>query len=110
MIKVKTVLIDVSGDASNSVSFKTDGLLLSGIKFPAAMTGSAITFDHSMDNSTWADVKETDGSDVSYTISVGDVIRLDPSGWAFAAEGWLRISSNGTEAADRSLEVYLRHS
>ena len=110
MIKVKTVLIDVSADASNSVSFKTDGLLLSGIKFPAAMTGSTITFDHSMDNSTWADVKETDGSDVSYTISAGDVIRLDPSGWAFAAEGWLRITSSGTEAADRSLEVYLRHS
>ena len=106
----KQALIDVSADASNSVSFKTDGLLLSGIKFPAAMTGSAITFDHSMDNSTWSDVKETDGTEVSYTVSAGDVIRLDPSGWAFASEGWLRITSSGNEAADRSLEVYLRHS
>jgi len=110
MIKVKTVLIDVSEDNSNSIGFKTDGLLLSGIKFPAAMTGSNITFDHSMDNSTWADVKETDGTDVSYTISTGDVVRLDPSGRAFASEGWLRITSDGNEAADRSLEVYLRHS
>ena len=109
-MQVKSVLIDVSADASNSTSFQTDGLLLCGIKFPAAMTGSAITFDHSMDNSTWSDVKETDGTEVSYTVSAGDVIRLDPSGWAFAAEGWLRITSGGTEAADRSLEVYLRHS
>ncbi len=74
------------------------------------MTGTAITFDHSMDNSTWADVKETDGTDVSYTVSAGDVIRLDPSGWAFAGAGYLRITSDGTEAADRTIEVHLRRS
>ena len=110
MIKSKECLIDISADNSNSLGVQTEGMLLCGIQFPAAMTGSTITFDHSMDNSTWADVKETDGSNVSYTVSAGDVIRLDPSGWAFAAEGWLRITSSGTEAADRSLEVYLRHS
>ena len=109
-MQVKSVLIDVSEDASNSTSFQTDGLLLCGIKFPAAMTGSAITFDHSLDGSTWADVKETDGTDVSYTVSAGDIIRLDPSGWAFAGSGYLRITSDGTEAADRTIEVYLRRS
>ena len=110
MSKIQNVLIDVSEDASNSVGFKTDGYLLSGIEFPAAMTGTAITIDHSLDNSTWVDVFETDGTEVSYTVSAGNLIRLDPSGWAFAAEGWLRITSNGTEAADRSLKVYLRNS
>ena len=109
-MQVKSVLIDVSADASNSTSFQTDGLLLCGIKFPAAMTGSNITFDHSMDDSTWADVKETDGTDVSYAVSAGDIIRLDPSGWAFAGAGYLRITSDGTEAADRTIEVHLRRS
>tara|TARA_B100000029_G_scaffold3956_2_gene4612 strand:+ start:2882 stop:3187 length:306 start_codon:yes stop_codon:yes gene_type:complete len=90
-MKVKSVLIDVSDDASNSTGVETEGLLLCGIKFPAAMTGSNITFDHSLDNSTWADVKETDGTDVTYTVSAGDLIRLDPSGWAFASNGYLRI-------------------
>jgi len=107
-MQVKSVLIDVSADASNSTSFQTDGLLLCGIKFPAAMTGTVISFDHSLDNSTWADVKETDGTDVSYTISAGDIIRLDPSGWAFASSGYLRITSDGTEAADRNITLIFR--
>ena len=110
MFQVKNVLIDVSQDASNSVSFKTDGLLLSGIEFPAAMTGTSITVDHSLDNSTWVDVFETDGTELTYTVSAGNLIRLDPSGWAFAGEGWLRITSDGTEVADRTLKVYLRTS
>lgn len=106
----KQVLIDVSADASNSTGVQADGLLLSGIVFPAAMTGTAVTFDFSFDGSTWVDVVETDGTEVSYTVSAGNVTRVDPSGWAFASSGYLRITSDGTEAADRSIIVHLRHS
>jgi len=109
MIISKEALIDISGDASNSLGFKLDGMLLCGIQFPA-MTGTSVTFDFSLDNSTWVDVKETDGSDVSYTVSAGDVVRVDPSGWAFASNGYVRITSDGTEVADRSIVVHLRHS
>ena len=70
----KEVLIDISEDANNSSAAQCGGLLLSGIVFPAAMTGTAVTFDFSFDGSTWYDVKETDGSDVSYTVSAGDVV------------------------------------
>ena len=48
----KTALIDISADASNSLGVKTDGMLLCGIQFPAAMTGTAVTFDFAIDNST----------------------------------------------------------
>jgi len=106
----KQALIDVSADASNSLGVKTDGMLLCGIQFPAAMTGTAVTFDFSMDNSAFLDVKETDGTDVSYTVSAGDVVRVDPSGWAFASNGYIRVTSNGTEAADRSIILHFRHS
>jgi len=106
----KLALIDVSEDASNSLGVKTDGMLLCGVQFPAAMTGTAVTFDFSMDNSAFLDVKETDGTDVSYTVSAGDVVRVDPSGWAFASNGYLRVTSNGTEAADRSIILHFRHS
>ena len=74
------------------------------------MTGSTVTFDFSMDNTTFLDVKETDGTDVSYTVSAGDVVRVDPSGWAFASNGYIRVTSNGTEAADRKIVLHLRHS
>ena len=74
----KQALIDISADNNNSLGVKTDGMLLCGVQFPAAMTGSNITFDFALDNSTWVDVKETDGTETSYTVSVGDVLRVDP--------------------------------
>jgi len=110
MIKSKQALIDISADNNNSLGVKTEGMLLCGVEFPAAMTGTAITFDFSMDNSTFIDVKETDGTDVSYTVSAGDVVRVDPSGWAFASNGFLRVTSNGNEAADRKIILHFRHS
>ena len=110
MIKSKQALIDISADNNNSLGVKTEGMLLCGVEFPAAMTGTAVTFDFSMDNSTFVDVKETDGTDVSYTVSAGDVVRVDPSGWAFASNGFLRVTSNGNEAADRKIILHFRHS
>ena len=106
----KQVLIDVSEDASNSTGVQCDGLLLSGIVFPASMTGSSVTFDFSFDGSTWVDVVETDGTAVSYTVTAGDVVRVDPSGWAFATAGSLRVTSNGTEAADRKIQLIFKQS
>ena len=106
----KQALIDISADNNNSLGVKTDGMLLCGVQFPAAMTGSNITFDFSMDNSTFVDVKETDGTDVSYTVSAGDIVRVDPSGWAFASNGCIRVTSDGNEAADRKIILHFRHS
>ena len=106
----KTALIDISADNNNSLGVETEGMLLCGIQFPAAMTGSNIPFDFALDNSTWVDVKETDGTDTSYTVSAGDVLRVDPSGWAFASNGYIRITSDGNEAADRKITLHFRNS
>ena len=106
----KKVLIDISEDAVNSTGVQADGLLLSGIVFPAAMTGTAVTFDFSFDGSTWVDVVETDGTEVSYTVSAGNVTRVDPSGWAFATPGFVRVSSDATELADRNIQLIFKQS
>ena len=106
----KNALIDVSGDASNSLGVNTDGMLLAGIIFPATMTGTAVTFDYSLDETTFYDVVETDGTEVSYTVSAGDVVRVDPSGWAFASSGYIRITSGSAEAADRKITLIFRAS
>ena len=106
----KEALIDISADASNSKVVNTDGMLLTGIIFPAAMTGSNVTFDYSLDETAFYDVVETDGTEVTYSVSAGNVVRVDPSGWAFAGNGYLRVSSNGTEAADRKIILHFRHS
>ena len=104
----KEVLIDVSANATNSSAAQCDGLLLSGIVFPSTMTGSTVTFDFSFDGTNFVDVVETDGTPVSYTVTAGDVVRVDPSGWAFASGGFLRITSDGTEAADRKINLIFR--
>ncbi len=106
--KSEVALIDVSEDASNSTSVNTDNMLLAGIVFPSAFTGSTITFDYSVDGSNWVDVFETDGTEVSYTVSADNVVRVDPSGWAFSSNGYLRVTSSGTEAADRKIKLIFR--
>ena len=106
----KEVLIDISDNATNSSAVQCDGLLLSGIVFPAAMTGTAVTFDFSFNGTTWYDVVETDGTEVSYTVSAGNLVRVDPSGWAFASSGYIRVTSNGSEAADRNINLIFRAS
>tara|TARA_R100001086_G_scaffold207048_1_gene122839 strand:- start:22 stop:354 length:333 start_codon:yes stop_codon:yes gene_type:complete len=106
----KEVLIDISDNATNSSAAQCDGLLLSGIVFPAAMTGTAITLDFSFNGTTWYDVVETDGTEVSYTVSAGNVVRVDPSGWAFASTGFLRIVSGSSEAADRTINLIFKQS
>ena len=104
----KQVLIDVSEDASNSTGVKTDGLLLSGIVFPTGMVGANVTFDFSFDGAAWKDVVETDDTEVTYVVSADNVVRVDPSGWAFASIGFLRVTSGSTEAADRSIKLIFR--
>jgi len=104
----KSVTIDVSADANNSSGISTDGMLLSGIIFPGTMTGSALTVDFSLDGTNWYDVVETDGTEVSYTVSAGNAVRVDPSGWAFASSGFIRVTSGSTEAADRKITLIFR--
>lgn len=106
----KEVLIDISDNATTSSAAQCDGLLLSGIVFPAAMTGTTVTFDFSFDGTNFVDVVETDGTEVSYTVTAGDVVRVDPSGWAFATAGSLRVTSSGTEAADRKIQLIFKAS
>jgi hypothetical protein len=106
----KEALIDISVDTTNSISVNTDGMLLTGIIFPATMTGTAVTFDYSLDETSWYDVVETDGTEVSYTVTAGDVVRVDPSGWAFASSGYIRITSGSAEAADRKITLIFRAS
>ena len=106
----KEVLIDISDNATTSSAAQCDGLLLSGIVFPAAMTGSAVTFDFSFDGTNFVDVVETDGTEVSYTVTAGDIVRVDPSGWAFASTGFLRIVSDSSEAADRTINLIFKSS
>lgn len=102
----KSVTVASGQQLSESVS--TDGMLLTGILLPATVTGTALTFDFSLDNSTFIDVVETDGTEVSYTVTAGDVVRVDPSGWAFASSGYIKVDTGSAEGADREIVLIFR--
>jgi hypothetical protein len=105
LYKTKAVTIDISESATVSTAVDTGGLLLAGIIFPAAMTGTAITFQVASTNTngTFKVLTETDGTDVSYTVSADKQVRVDPSGWA--GVGAIKIVSGSTEAADRVINL-----
>jgi len=110
MARNVTKLATIANGQTASDAVDTDTQLLLGILFPSAMTGSTVTFKFSTDGSSWKDVKETDGSAVSYTVSADDVIRIDPSGWAFASGGYLQIVSGSSEGAERKIVLIFRAS
>ena len=110
MARNVTKLATIANGQTASDAVNTDTQLLSGILFPSAFTGSTVTFKFSTDGSTWKDVKETDGSAVSYTVSADDVIRIDPSGWAFASSGYIQVVSGSSEGAERKIKLIFRAS
>ena len=102
--------VKYTGSATASPSIDLHSKLVCGFLPGSGWNGTTITFKWSSDGAAWKDVKETDGSTVQYTVAADDVTRVDPSGWAFASNGYIRVSSNGTEAADRAIILHFRHS
>lgn len=84
-----------------------NGFSLVGIKVPAAFTGTALTFTmcDTVDG-TYVPVKGTSGSTVSYTVAQGNYYAIDPKD--FHGIQFLKIVSNGTEAAARTLLLSLK--
>jgi hypothetical protein len=103
LFKTKKVTIDISESTTVSTAVDTDGLLLSGIIFPATMTGTTVTFQVSSTGTggTFKVLKETDGTSVSYTVTADSHVRVDPSGWA--GVGAIKVVSGSAEAADRNI-------
>ena len=65
MARFKQDIVQIDSGSTASEGSNTDGMLLSGIIFPSAMTGSTITIQWASSPGGWKDVKETDGSAVS---------------------------------------------
>ena len=102
--------VKYTGSATASPSIDLHSKLVCGFLPGSGWNATAISFKWSSDGAAWKDVKETDGSTVSYTVSADDVTRVDPSGWAFASGGYLQIISGTTEDTSSEIKVLLRSS
>ena len=100
--------VKYTGSATASPSIDLHSKLVCGFLPGSGWNGTAITFKWSSDGAAWKDVKETDGSTVSYRVAADDVTRVDPSGWAFASSGFIQVISGSTEDTSSEIKVLLR--
>jgi hypothetical protein len=107
----KLIGVKYTGSTTASPIIPTEGLLVAGFLPGSGWNGTSITFQWSPENGgTFYDVKETDGSAVTYTVAASKLTRVDPSGWAFASTGWIKVISGSTEDTSSEITVLLRSS
>ena len=101
IVQVVDVLIDVSDDDDLSTAADLHGLTLVGIQYPEAMTSSTATFSVSVDGTNYFLL-----TGISSTITASNQDPLVPA--EFAGARYVKIITDGNEAADRTLGLVVR--
>ena len=99
-----TKVIAISGTTSESVSIGDYGS--GSVQLPAALTGTTLTIQTSNDGTTWATCRDIAGA-AKAAITFAASITVPLHAEAFASK-FLRLLSNGTEAAARSFIFHLK--
>ncbi|MFA6280382.1 MAG: hypothetical protein WC612_06285 [Bdellovibrionales bacterium] len=87
----------IAAGAALSGAVNLGGLRLFGLVMPAAWTAAGITFQVSYDGGTsWSNLYDANGNEVSVTVAASRAIALDPV--TFAAISMIKVRS-GTAAA-----------
>lgn len=94
-----------SGNTTSDIVDLSD-LAMTGIIIPIAFTGTAITFNGSMDNINYYPLYNTAGTQLSITVAPDRWIEFTPGD--FCAVRYLSFVSNATEGADRNLIIVTR--
>lgn len=105
-IETYDLTIDQSTDDDLTDSLDLRGRVLVGIILPAAMTSTSITFKFSNDNTTFVDLYDTSGNQVSVTIAASRWVGLLAED--FAGARYLKIATGSGEAADRTITAVTR--
>jgi len=103
-------LISVSAQIANTVQesgvISTAGLSLCGIQFPAAFTGTAVTFEAATSAAgPFVPVYNAAGA-LSYTVAQGQYVAINPQD--FQGISFLKIKSGSAEGALRTLVCSLK--
>lgn len=110
--RIEAVAVTIANGTALSSAVDLYGGQLVGVQMPAAWTAAALTFQGSYDGTTFGNVKGTDGTEVSWTVAAGEVIR------AFHYEAFwglrhlkVRSGTAGTpvnQTAERTLQLLVR--
>jgi hypothetical protein len=100
-IRTLNAVIPNSGTISAAVDLVGTGLV--AIQLPAAMTGTAISFQGSADGTTFGAIHDGAGAAVSITIAANLVVVVPSS--ITNGSRWLKLVSGSTEAAERTIKL-----
>lgn len=98
--------VSIPNAAALSAAIPTSGLSLCGIQLPAALTGTALTFQVATTlGGTYQDLYNSAGL-VSYTVAASRYIAINPADFQGAL--FIKVKSNATEGAARALTLSLK--
>lgn len=102
-------LIDISVSTTISEVFDLAEMQPTHLLFPAAMTGTAVTFQACDSASgTFVQLVDDTGAAISVTVTASKLVSLAAFLDDLFGLRYLKIVSNGAEAADRTLKLYCR--
>lgn len=101
--QVPTSVTLPAGTVSNALAI--GDFTIGGFILPAAFTGTAITFQVSVDGDTFVALNDSSGA-VSLTVAQGKGYALPASVMGFR---WLKFVSGSSEGADRTIQVMLKY-
>lgn len=90
------VTATIANGASLSDALDLGNARLYSIQMPAAWTAAALTFQASAEGVTYADVHDTNGTELSYTVAASRFVRLTPDPWFGTRFLKIRSGTSGT--------------
>jgi hypothetical protein len=99
-----TTTIASSGTTSTAIDLY--GYSLVGIVTPAALTGTSFTIKGSVDNSTYVDMYDTAGTQLSITAAASRFIAIAPQD--FTSVRYIKLVSGSSEGAERTITLAIR--
>lgn len=97
--------VTIANAATKSSVAETYGLSVLGVYIPASLTGTAISFEASPDNSTFSPIYYS-GANYSIDVTTSKFIPFDKPA-LFAGVRYLKIVSNASEGGSRTLTLAL---
>lgn len=98
--------VTISNGTTTSNAIDLQGLCLVQIQTPAALTGTAITFQSSNDGVTYQPLYNDSNTQLSITVGTSRNYNIAPTD--FAGCRFLKIVSNASEGSDRAITLITR--
>src|SRR3990167_3412769 len=91
---------------TTSAAVDLQGLVICQLIIPSAFTGTAITFESSPDDGTYQALYNSSNTQLSITVGTSRTYNINPAD--FAGCRFLKIFSNDTETAARTIQIMTR--